>query len=69
MALSEELTPRQMEAIQTAYFSGYFERPRDRTASEVADAMDISQPTFTHHLRTAQRKLCRELFERDRTSR
>ncbi len=64
-AVTDELTPRQLEAIQTAYFSGFFERPRPRTGGEIADAMDISQPTFNAHLRTAQRKLCRRLFETD----
>jgi predicted DNA binding protein len=27
--------------------------------------MDISQPTFNNHIRAAQRKLYRRLFERD----
>ncbi len=61
--LTDELTARQLETIQTAYFSGYFENPRTRTGSEIAASMDITQPTFNNHLRAAQRKLYRQLFE------
>ncbi|PSP78627.1 hypothetical protein BRC81_07345 [Halobacteriales archaeon QS_1_68_20] len=69
IAVTGDLTARQREALETAYFSGYFERPRERTGSEIAEAMDISQPTFNYHLRAAHRKLCRRLFECDRTDR
>ncbi len=59
------LTDRQLEAIRTAYFSGFFDRPRKHTGTEIADAMGISQPTFSHHLREAHRKLCEALFDRE----
>ncbi|SDQ89996.1 MEDS domain-containing protein [Halopelagius longus] len=59
----EELTPRQLEVLQTAYFSGYFEKPRTRTGTEIASSLDISQPTLNTHLRAAQRKLYHQLFE------
>jgi len=62
-ALTEELTDRQLEALQTAYVSGYFDQPRARTASEIAETMEIAQPTFNSHLRAAHRKLCRQLFD------
>ncbi|MFC7166993.1 helix-turn-helix domain-containing protein [Halospeciosus flavus] len=42
----EKLTTRQREVLQTAYFIGFFEQPRVRTGTEIADAMGISQPTF-----------------------
>ena len=58
------LTDRQLEAIRTAYFSGFFDRPRKHTGTEIADAMGIAQPTFSHHLREAHRKLCQVLFDR-----
>jgi GAF domain-containing protein/PAS domain-containing protein/DNA-binding CsgD family transcriptional regulator len=64
-ALTEELTDRQEEMLRTAYFNGYFEEPRARTASEIAESMDISQPTFNSHLRAAMRKLCRHIYEPD----
>ncbi len=63
--LTEGLTERQLEALQTAYYSGYFERPRPRTASDIADRMGITQPTFTAHLRAAERHLCEQVFDAD----
>ena len=62
-ALVETLTRRQLETLQTAYHSGYFEWPRERTGEEVAQALDITQPTFNGHLRSAERKLCAMLFD------
>lgn len=62
-ALTDGLTDRQLEILQTAYWSGYFERPRAQTGSEIADSLDITQPTFNHHLRAGQRKVCHQLFE------
>jgi predicted DNA binding protein len=64
-SLTESLTDRQLEAFQTAYFGGYFETPRERTAVEIAESMGISQPTFNNHLRAAQRKLCDTLFREE----
>ncbi|MEF8784689.1 MAG: bacterio-opsin activator domain-containing protein [Haloarculaceae archaeon] len=57
------LTDRQLEAAQTAYFAGFFEWPRDTSGEEVASMMDITQSTFTQHLRSAERKLFQTLFE------
>ncbi len=56
-ALDDTLTDRQRAALRAAYHGGYFEWPRGSTAEELADAMDISSPTFHQHLRAAQRKL------------
>jgi len=64
-ALTEDLTDRQLEVLQTAYFGGYFATPRGQTGSEVAESLDITQPTFNTHVRAAHRKLCRQLFETD----
>jgi predicted DNA binding protein len=63
--LTDDLTARQLETLQRAYCSGYFENPRTQNGSEIAETMDISQPTFNNHIRAAQRKLYRRLFERD----
>ncbi|WP_224450314.1 bacterio-opsin activator domain-containing protein [Haloprofundus salilacus] len=67
-ALETELTSRQLETLQTAYHSGYFEWPRDRTGEEVASTLGITQPTFNGHLRAAERKLCALLFDDDPSS-
>ncbi|WP_435074265.1 bacterio-opsin activator domain-containing protein [Halorubrum sp. HHNYT27] len=61
--LSDDLTERQREAVETAYLGGYFEWPRASTGEEIATAMDITQPTFNRHLRTAERKLLDRLFD------
>ncbi|PSQ56173.1 diguanylate cyclase [Halobacteriales archaeon SW_8_68_21] len=62
---SAELTERQREAVETAYFGGYFEWPRASTGEEIAAAMGITQPTFNRHLRTAERKVLDAVFDED----
>ncbi|ESP90111.1 bacterio-opsin activator domain-containing protein [Candidatus Halobonum tyrrellensis] len=59
----EELTDRQLEVVQTAYYSGFFESPRDSTGEEVAETLGISPPAFHKHVRTVQRKLFSTLFD------
>lgn len=61
-AVGPELTDRQYEVIKAAYLSGYFEWPRDSTGEEVAETLDITQPTFNRHLRTTEQKLFAALF-------
>ncbi|MEM4781600.1 MAG: bacterio-opsin activator domain-containing protein, partial [Halalkalicoccus sp.] len=63
MALRERLTPRQLEVLQTAYRSGFFESPRVQTGRELAGGLGISQSTFSLHLRESQRKLCELVLE------
>ena len=55
--LEEQLTERQLEVLQTAYFSGFFASPRQSTGSDIAEVLEVSQPTVTEHLRTAQSKI------------
>lgn len=62
-SVTESLTDRQREAVRTAYLNGYFEWPRASTGEEVADVLDIAQPTFNRHLRTTERKLFSALFD------
>lgn len=52
--IREQLTDRQEDVLRTAYERGYFRSPRNTTGQELAGSLDISQPTFTHHLRNAQ---------------
>ena len=59
----DELTERQFEVTQTAYYSGFFESPRERTGEEVAETLGISPPAFYQHVRTVQRKLFSALFD------
>ncbi|WP_255518506.1 helix-turn-helix domain-containing protein [Haloarcula sp. CBA1131] len=51
-----------------AFYSGFYQSPRDKTGQEIADTLDISQPTFSHHLRVAVRKLLEQLFSEGGTT-
>jgi HTH-type transcriptional regulator, bacterioopsin transcriptional activator and related proteins len=62
-ALSERLTARQREILETAYRSGYFESPRVQTGRDLSEALDITQSTFSHHLREGERRLCELVFD------
>ncbi|WP_255153124.1 bacterio-opsin activator domain-containing protein [Halorarius halobius] len=62
-ALEDHLTDRQREVLQTAYLSGFFETPRVSNGQEVTELLGVSQPTFSEHLRAAERTLCEVLFE------
>lgn len=64
--IEERLTDRQQEALQTAYYGGFFEWPRDATGEDVAATLGVSQPTFLQHLRTAERKLLSAFFDEER---
>jgi predicted DNA binding protein/PAS domain-containing protein len=64
----EDLTDRQQEAMEAAYRAGYFSWPRDSTAEDVADGLDISAPTLHAHLRKAEETLLADLFD-DRPTR
>lgn len=59
--LSEEatvnFTERQRQALEAAYLAGYFEWPRENSAEDVADLLEISRPTLQAHLRKAEDKL------------
>jgi hypothetical protein len=59
----DKLTDRQLEVIQTAYYSGYFESPRENTGEDGSATLGISPPAFYTHARTVQRKLFATLFE------
>lgn len=63
--VAERLTDRQRAALSAAYHSGYFDWPRGSTAEEVADAMEVSSPTFHSHLRKAERALLDAIFDDD----
>ncbi|QLG28211.1 PAS domain S-box protein [Halorarum halophilum] len=68
-AFDEQLTLRQQSALEAAYFSGFFEWPRDSSGEDVAESLDVSAPTFHQHLRAAERKLLEAVFEASDTER
>jgi PAS domain S-box-containing protein len=59
----DRLTDRQLEVLETAYYSGFFESPRKATGEAVADSLGISPQAVYQHIRTAQRKLFAALID------
>ncbi|MDQ2049672.1 GAF domain-containing protein [Natronolimnohabitans sp. A-GB9] len=59
----EELTSRQRAVLDTAYYAGFFDWPRENTGEAVADRLDIAPATFHEHLRTAQKRLLESIFD------
>lgn len=51
------LTDRQREVLETANAMGYYEVPRETTASDVAARLGVQRATVTEHLQRAERKL------------
>ncbi|MEF8977064.1 MAG: bacterio-opsin activator domain-containing protein, partial [Halapricum sp.] len=59
----DPLTARQIQSLHAAYYHGYFEQPRRRTASDIADALGIAHSTFLEHLHRAEEKYFGQHFE------
>lgn len=62
--LADTLTDRQQDVLQTAYHAGYFDEDRKRTGKEIAESLGIAQPTFSRHVRAAQRNLLAAIWDR-----
>lgn len=56
------LTEDQHEALRLATKHGYYEVPRQSTAADLADALGISQSTFSERIRRAQGALNKSVF-------
>ncbi len=61
--VEDDLTEKQLSAVSAAYYSGYYEWPRESTAEDVADSMGISASTLHQHLRHAHQKLLSSVLE------
>lgn len=57
-----DITPKQEACIRAALEMGYFSIPRDATAGEVADQLDISKSAFLERLHRAEQALFSQLF-------
>lgn len=51
------LSERQREVFELAQQSGYYSWPRETSASDLADGLDVSKTTLLEHLRKAESKL------------
>ena len=59
----EGLTERQQSVLETAYFGGYFEWPRENAGEDLAERLGIAGPTFHEHLRSGLRTLLSNVFD------
>ena len=57
--LRDELTSKQLGAVEEAFNSGYYSYPRESTAEEIASTLGISDSTLFQHLQAAHRKIIR----------
>ena len=62
-SLENRLTDRQYSVLEAAYAAGYFAWPRESTAKEIADSLDLAPPTLHEHLRGAKIELIEAFFE------
>jgi predicted DNA binding protein len=55
--LFEDLTDRQLAALQLALERGYYEQPRKTSLRDLAERTTVARSTFEEHLRKAENKL------------
>ncbi|MFC6953635.1 helix-turn-helix domain-containing protein [Halorubellus litoreus] len=55
--LFEDLTDRQLAALQLALERGYYEQPRKTSLRDLAEQTAVARSTFEEHLRKAENKL------------
>lgn len=61
--LDDQLTERQRTTLEVGYHSGFFDWPRAITGEELAERLDVTPGTVSHHLRHGERKLMAAFFE------
>lgn len=62
--VEQRLTDRQLDVMKTAFVTGFFDQPREKSGEEIAELLDIAAATFHQHIRIGERKLLEVLFER-----
>ncbi|WP_233710778.1 bacterio-opsin activator domain-containing protein [Natronococcus pandeyae] len=58
-----QLTEKQYTALESAYFAGYYDWPREITAEELAESMEIAPATLHQHLRKGNHRLLSTFFD------
>ncbi|MFC6827024.1 bacterio-opsin activator domain-containing protein [Halopelagius fulvigenes] len=58
----DHLTERQRSVLESAFYGGFFEWPRESSGKEIAETLGISAPTFTQHMRAAEQKIMSSLL-------
>ncbi|WP_440767411.1 bacterio-opsin activator domain-containing protein [Natronorubrum sp. DTA7] len=59
----DQLTDRQLTTLRLAYYSGFFDWPRESTGEEIADTMGVTPPTMHQHLRKGLKAVLCEFFD------
>ncbi len=59
----EDLTSKQLKAVNLAIEKGYFEVPKRVNLEELSKQMKISRTTFLEHLRKAEKKILSKYFD------
>lgn len=62
-AIRQRLSPRQREAVEAALALGYYDEPRAATTEDLGRALDCAPSTAATHLRKAESRLLRALFD------
>jgi len=60
-SLRGKLTDRQVDAISTAYYSGYYQTPGRVNVQRIADGEKVPRTTLQEHLNKAENKLIRSI--------
>lgn len=60
-SLRGKLTDRQVDAISTAYHSGYYQTPERVNVQSIADREKVPRTTLQEHLNKAENKLIRSI--------
>jgi len=63
VATFDILTQKQEEALRAATVAGFFERPQNATAHDVAEILGVSNSTVLQHLRAAEQKIFADAFD------
>lgn len=58
-----QVTERQQEIVRVAVSAGYYDIPRRTTQRDLAADLDLSRGTIGEHLRRAEAKIMRSVFE------
>jgi predicted DNA binding protein/putative methionine-R-sulfoxide reductase with GAF domain len=61
--LGARLTDRQRSVLRAAFYSGYYEWPRETDAEGLAESLDVATSTTLQHLRKGHKAVMRSLFD------
>lgn len=59
----QDLTPRQHEVLTLAIREGYYQRNRDSSIADLAEAVGVAPTTAWEHLKRAEEKVMNELYD------